>query len=187
MTTARQGQRVESTESPERPDDSESFSDEAVFEALANRRRRHVLRALTEREEDIEIGPLAEQVAAWENDTTVDAVTSAQRKSTYTSLHQLHLPKLEELGFVGYDKRSGTVSATEALEVVTPHLYDEEEPSFPWSTYYLGLSGVLGVVVLLAWLAVFPFSAIPSMGWALVTVGLVGVSALVHRVSDGYR
>lgn len=188
MTTAQRGQIGEPVESAEQPADSEAISEEAVFDALANRRRRHVLRALAEQEEDLEIGPLAERVAARENDTTVAEVTSGQRKSTYTSLHQLHLPKLEELGFIEYDKRGGTVSATPALMVVMPHLQDDDgeeaDPPFPWGTYYLGLSGVLAVLVLLAWGGVGFFATVPSLGWAALTVFLVGGSAIVHCTRD---
>jgi hypothetical protein len=40
----------------------------------------------------------------------VSAVTSKQRKRTYNTLQQNHLPRLEEAGFIGYDRNRGTIT-----------------------------------------------------------------------------
>lgn len=180
MTSARQEQRTEPADAHGRTAESPEVTEDAVFEALGNVRRRYVLRALSTEEDSFEIGPLAERVAARENETTPEQVSSSQRKSTYTSLHQLHLPKLEALGFLEYDRRRGEIRPKPALTVVEPYLCDQE-PGFPWSTYYLSFSAVMGTAVALAWLSVFPFSAVAHIGWAGVTVGLLALSALVHR------
>lgn len=180
MNTVRQKQSAETADMPGQTDELDGVTEDEVFEALANVRRRYVLRALSGEKEAFEMGPLAEHVAARENETTTEMVSSSQRKSTYTSLHQLHLPKLEELGFLEYDRQSGEIRPEPALSVLEPHLGDEE-PGFPWSTYYLGFSALMGTAVTLAWLSLFPFSAVANVGWAALTVGLLALSALVHR------
>lgn len=180
MNTARQKQNAETADMPSRPDEPDEVTENEVFEALANVRRRYVLRALSGEKDAFEMGPLAEHVAARENGTTTEKISRSQRKSTYTSLHQLHLPKLEDLGFLEYDKQRGEIRAKPALSALEPYLCDEEA-GFPWSTYYLGFSALMGTFVALAWLSLFPFSAVANVGWAALTVGLLALSALVHR------
>jgi len=57
-----------------------------AYEILANRRRRYVIHLLQYRDESMELGPLAERVAAWEYETDPERVTSQQRKTVYTAL-----------------------------------------------------------------------------------------------------
>lgn len=66
-----------------------------VFELLSNQRRRYTVRALQDLEPPIEVGDLAEYIAAEENDTTVQALSSEERRRVYTSLQQTHLDRLE--------------------------------------------------------------------------------------------
>lgn len=161
------------------PDGSTELTEDRVFDALANSRRRYTLRALSQIDDQFEIGQLAERVAAWENDATIEEISRSQRKSTYTSLQQLHLPKLDNLGLVEYDKQRGIVESKPAAAEVDSYFYDDE-PEFRWSKYYLGLSVVLAMVVLLAWLNVFPFSTLSDIVWGALSIGLVAISAAVH-------
>lgn len=73
---------------------------DAVFENLSNSRRREVVKCLHDREGSVEISSLVDEVAAAENSTDVQSITYEQRKRVYTTLHQSHLPKLVEDGFV---------------------------------------------------------------------------------------
>ena len=93
---------IETERTPElvpETDESEGLSEEQLFEVLANPRRRAVLRELTD-SGTYRIGELAERVAALENDTTTADLTREDRKSAYTALQQLHLPKLHSAGLV---------------------------------------------------------------------------------------
>jgi hypothetical protein len=84
------------------------------YEILANSRRRYAVRYLRERSEPISLGELAEHVAAMENGVPVEEVTPAQRKSAYTALHQNHLAKLVDAGFVRAERRWEGIELTEA-------------------------------------------------------------------------
>lgn len=87
-----------------------TLSKDTVFEALTNSRRRATLYYLDENGGASNIGDLAEHIAAAENDISVPELTSAQRKRVYIGLYQCHLPKLDEMGIVEFDKHRGTVA-----------------------------------------------------------------------------
>jgi len=54
----------------------ERLSKDVIFELLKNRRRREVLAYLLDADETVTLGELAEQIAAWENDTDINALSS---------------------------------------------------------------------------------------------------------------
>src|SRR6056297_517739 len=89
-------------------------SHDDVFTILSNERRRHTVRAMQELSMPIELGDLAEHVAAWELEKDVSAITSTERRRVYTSLQQTHLDKLEEAGIIECDRK--TIEPTERLE-----------------------------------------------------------------------
>ncbi len=74
-----------------------------IFEVLRNQRRRYVLHFLKQDGRPVELGDLAQQIAAWEYETTLEGVTPAQRKRVYTTLQQTHLPKMDEAGILVFD------------------------------------------------------------------------------------
>ena len=105
-----------------------------VFEVLRNQRRRFVLQYLKQDDRPVELGDLAQQVAAWEYETTLDAVTPEQRKRVYTTLQQTHLPKMDESGILEFDSDAGVIEATDRtrdisvyLEIVPGHEFDGTE------------------------------------------------------------
>lgn len=157
-----------------------SPSRDTVFEVLSNERRRYVLRALREREDAVEIGPLAEQVAAWENDIAVKEITYEQRKRVYTALQQSHLPKMDEAGALQFDKNRGTVAPAEDISAFDIYLEVVPSTELPRSEYYVGLGAASVVLSVVVALGLYPFRLIPEMGWVTVAVILFGVSALVH-------
>lgn len=74
-----------------------------LLSVLANRRRRLVIRELSDRVESVQLGDLAEQIAAREYNCDVADVESVQRKRVYVSLYQTHLELMEEVGLLQYD------------------------------------------------------------------------------------
>ncbi len=48
-----------------------------VFDVLSNPRRRYALHTLRREDRELQLGEVAEQVAAWENGTTVESVGAA--------------------------------------------------------------------------------------------------------------
>lgn len=104
-------------------DPPRTISKDAVFHLLQNSRRRAVLRILIARGADsVAIGDIADQVAAWENDTTVSRLSSMGRQRVYIALYQSHLPKLDDHAVITYDRNRGTVSPLPLLTVFVPYL-----------------------------------------------------------------
>lgn len=151
-----------------------------TFHILRNQRRRYALYFLLTRTRGVMIGDLAEQIAAWENDTMVDEVTSRQRKLVYNSLQQTHLPKLAEKDVVEYDDRTGTVELASDVDDFDVYLEFVEKRDVPWNVYYFGL-GAIGIAsALVTWLNVGPFGALPNIAAAVfVSITLI-VSAIAN-------
>lgn len=79
-----------------------------IFGALSHPRRRCVLYVVRD-QGPTEGADLARRVAARERDVSVDAVSDVASNRVRVDLRHVHLPKLEDYGFVEYDRRSGTV------------------------------------------------------------------------------
>lgn len=175
--TAPAGDEDTSDEPTDRPTEP---TEQEVFDILSNRRRRYALYALLN-EETATIGSLAEQIAAWENDCTIDEVTSAERKRVYTALQQSHLPKLERNGLISFDQESGRVRPTDTVEQMDIYLEIVGEEQLSWHQYYLGLSAVSAGIVAAIWLGLPPFSSFSPLLWMTLVVGLFTVSAAIHN------
>lgn len=172
------------TERPELGDGyDETISDrDMAYTLLSSRRRRNVIHALR-RGGNSTVSELSRQLAAWETGKPVDAVSSKERKRTYTALRQTHLPKLSKHGVVTYDANRGTVSLTERGEAMQPYLYT---PSGSVSTLFTVAVTAVGsgaVVLLLSWLGVSPFSMLTGYqlsGVTLLAFSLVTVAGYVR-------
>ena len=157
-----------------------------VFDLLSNHRRRYVIHFCKQADGAVEVGEVAEQVAAWENEKTVEEIDHAERKRVYTSLQQTHLPTLADADMILYE--NGTVELTDRASELDVYLDVVPSGSIPWAEYYLGLS-VIGFGVLAGVAAgVLPTDPVPAVGWAAIVVGLFAVSAAVHlRESRQFR
>ncbi|TYT61936.1 DUF7344 domain-containing protein [Natrialba swarupiae] len=153
-----------------------------IFDLLSNHRRRYAIHYCKREGEPVELGDLAEHVAAWELDKEVEELTSAERKRVYTSLQQTHLPTLAEAEMVEFDDR--TIELTEKANELDVYLDVVPGDSIPWGTYYLGLAVVASAVMAGLWLEVVPTETIPELGWATAVVGLFVASAIVHAVQS---
>jgi len=161
-------------------DEQEQLSRDLVFDVLKNRRRRYALHYLRRAEETVQLSELAEQVAAWENDIAVDAISAAERKRVYTALYQSHLPKLDDAGIVDYNQNRGIVELSEASEQLDPYLDLDAVPDISWHNWYLGVAvGGLGLVTG-AWLGLPPFSAMAGVALATLVVTAFAAVAVTH-------
>lgn len=104
--------------------ETQQLSADTIFENLSNSRRREIVKCLWDREEGITTSELVDEVAAAENDVDVESLQYEQRKRVYTSLHQSHLPKLVEDGFVERD--GDRVTLTDAADHLKAHIELEE-------------------------------------------------------------
>lgn len=97
-----------------------------VFGILRNRRRRDVLRYLDTEADHVEVGPMAVEIAARECDKPSEDITSQERKRVYVALYQSHLPKMDDIGAIDYDSRSGDMEPGPAFDAFLRHLPAEE-------------------------------------------------------------
>ncbi len=111
----------ESTSEP--TDHPDRLPKDVLFDILSVSRRREVLKYLDENEGEATLGPLAEHVAAIENDVTVAELSADQRKRVYVALYQVHLPKMDDAGIIDYDKSRGTIELGRPARQVFPYLY----------------------------------------------------------------
>ena len=157
-----------------------SLSGDDIYDHLANRRRRYALHYLKQTGGSVAVRDLAEQVAAWENETTIDELGSQERKRVYIALYQSHLPTMDDEGMVAYDDEAGTVELTGDIADTDIYMEVVPEEDIPWDLYYLGLSAANGALLALAWFEVRPFTAVPDLGWALVVLVSFAASAFVQ-------
>jgi hypothetical protein len=171
------------------PDGPTELAKDDLFHVLQNQRRRQVLNYLRTAEGRVDMREIAEQVAAWENDKPVEAITSEERQRAYIALYQSHLPKLDEMGIVEYDQGRGTVERTQLADRFDPYLDidlgstpdDVEATSEMLSdeTTYYGAATLVGLALAGAtWAGYTPFALTGSLAavvtamFAAVTVGL---------------
>lgn len=93
-------------------DTDADLSTDQTFHLLQTRRRRDALWYLKQHDGPVEMSDMAEQVAAWEYDTTVPELHSNQRQRVYIGLYQTHLPKLDKAGVIDYNQSRGIVERT---------------------------------------------------------------------------
>ena len=149
-----------------------------IHDLLRNERRRQVIKQLQDTVGKTTLRDLAESIA--ERETGESPPPKNIRNSVYNSLHQTHLPKLDDRGIVEYESDRKTIRLTEDarsvdvyMEVVTPY-------GITWSEYY-SLLGTLSLAVVLAALVGVPLiSLVDPVAW--VALCLVGFLA-----SRGYQ
>lgn len=149
-----------------------------LFNALANHRRRFALYACEQAGGHISLSDLATQVAAWEYDKELEAITSNERKRVYTSLQQHHLSTLEDAGLV--DVEGDQISLTDRGDRVDLYLEVVTADTIPWSLYYLGFSVIAAGAIGLAYIEVLPEWVTLARMTGLVLV-ILGLSAIVHH------
>ncbi|MFC6955387.1 DUF7344 domain-containing protein [Halorubellus litoreus] len=183
------------------PDGEDEFKKDEMFHLLQNRRRRDVLRYLRETEGAVRMRDVAEQVAAWENDTTVQQLSSDERQRVYIGLYQTHLPSLDDEGVIDYNQDRGYVEPQPLLEELVPYLddpedADEEEEETAgdadterdWHQYYsavaaLGVASFVGAQT--GVLAVSSELLLASMIALLVLVVGANATSTSERFADG--
>lgn len=145
--------------------DREELSEDAIFEVLCNPRRRQIIRYLDQQDGTSTISDLAESIAAVENETSVGLLSSAERKRVYIGLYQTHLPKMDQLGVVDYEKNRGTVTLRRPLADFEPYLQVDGKSSSPSASV---VGALLGAAIAL-----------------MVLVDSTLVGALVHDILIG--
>lgn len=101
---------------------SGELSRDDVFEVLGNSRRRRMLRFLDSVDGPVSVRELVTDVAADEEGVSRQALSQEQYKRVHVASLQTHLPKLDSVGVIHYDRDERTVELTEAASTLLPHL-----------------------------------------------------------------
>jgi hypothetical protein len=163
---------------------SESLEAVEIHDVLSNERRQMVIDKLRESGGTMSARKLSEHIA--ECETGESPPPRNIRQSAYVSLHQTHLPKLDDLGIVEYDESDKTVTLDEtASREVGIYMETVPEYGISWSEYYIGLS-VLGVLILVATRVGAPvISSVGTAVWMGVILTLIGGSAVYQTIQQG--
>jgi predicted transcriptional regulator len=124
-----------------------SLAETEIHDVLRNDRRRLVLERLAETEERQSVSDLAEYIAGVESGE--QPPPRNVRQSVYVSLHQTHLPKLDDLGIVTYDADAKTVERAENADDVAVYMEVVPKNALSWASYYFTVS-LLGLLTILA-------------------------------------
>lgn len=101
--------RVQSDPDPEPdPGPTTDLGLDDVHDILKNERRRRILDHLSERSWMLD--DLAVSMASIENDKPERLIDSQEKKRVYVACYQCHLPQLDGLGVIAWDKRSGQIT-----------------------------------------------------------------------------
>jgi DNA-binding transcriptional ArsR family regulator len=152
-----------------------------VFEILKNERRREVMSYLRTNGGEATLSDLAEHIAALENDTTVRQISSSQRKRVYVGLYQCHLPKMNDMEIIDFEKNRGTVRLGPNASLLAPYL-TQDAPGVNWPVIYTTVT-LVGLGVALSSLLLDP-SGVVSTATALLAVAGIGLCSVVHLVSS---
>lgn len=160
--------------------ESGHLSRDAVFEILSNQRRRFALHYLRHCEEPTALSDLVRAVAAWENGVAPEELDYKQRKRTYTSLYQTHLPKMADSGVIEYGRSRDDIRLTERANALDVYLEAASEEGFAWQKCYLGLAAV-GAALLTARVAgAYPLSLLPTTAVSGAIVAAFFAVSLAH-------
>jgi len=145
-----------------------------IHDLLRNERRRQVIKYLQDGVVKTTLRDLAEAIA--EHETGESPPPKNIRNSVYNSLHQTHLPKLDQCGIVEYESDRKLIRLTgEArsvnmyMEVVTPY-------GITWSEYYSMLGTFSLLIVLAALIEVPIISMVDPVLWVSGFLAAFGVS-----------
>ncbi|MDW5550092.1 hypothetical protein [Methanosarcina sp.] len=146
-----------------------------IFGVLQNDRRRYVLEFLRTQGSQ-SIRSLSEEIARVESQT--EEPKSNVRKSVYISLLQTHIPKMESLGIIAYNREQDTVELLPASRDFDVYMETVKKGDIPWSQFYLGLSAlaIVGSVTIFTGLIQW----ISSFQWMLFTSITFFVSSAAH-------
>ncbi|MFD1563830.1 hypothetical protein ACFR99_09740 [Haloarchaeobius amylolyticus] len=185
MTDVAQQQQLRTDDASTPDDDDHDAADEPltkgeIFEVLRNQRRRYVVQYLKQDDRPVELGDLAQQVAAWEYDTTLEGVTPEQRKRVYTTLQQTHLPKMNSAGILRFDSDRGLIESTDRTRDISVYLEIVPGREFAWRELYLSLGAVSCALVAALWLEIYPLTQLSNLTWMAVVAGTFTVTAIAH-------
>ena len=150
-----------------------------IHDVLRNERRVHTLKYLREFEGTVALRELSEEIACRE--TGESPPPRNIRESVYNSLHQTHLPKLDRLGVVDYDRNRKHIRLLEPAQEIDLYMELNAEDEVTWATYYRTVGIVALMTATLSDVGVGAFAVVPTAVWSAGFLGVLVVSLLYHR------
>jgi predicted transcriptional regulator len=142
-----------------------------IFSVLQNERRRMMLEIL-HKDGPKSLRDISEAIARIESNS--NEPVSNVRKSIYVSMLQTHVPKMENMGIIAYNRNSDRLELTPAAKGVTYYLETVTKGDIPWSHFYLGFSIVS---------AVGTFFIVSNVKWTSGTYWMVFINVVFLVVS----
>jgi DNA-binding transcriptional ArsR family regulator len=153
---------------------SQSIPEQEVYTLLSNPRRLRTLDHLRRRPNSVPLRELSEIIAAAESGET--PAPRQVRATVYVSLHQTHLPKLDELGIVDYDRDRKEVRPLGRARQLGPYMDVMTRFGVSWGGFYRWL-GVVGLfVILTAQMGLPGMSVLDPLLWTTTFLGLFALS-----------
>ncbi len=125
-----------------------------IYEVLSSERRRLSIEYLRDSEDLVDVNELADYIAEIESGES--PAPEDIRKTVYVSLHQTHLPKMDELDIITYDEDSKEIELDESFKDIGIYLEVVPSREISWSELYLAIA-VIGVTISTAYLVEIPF------------------------------
>lgn len=161
--------------------DGEGLGASEIHDVLRNDRRRLVLERLRANGGTETVSDLSERIGEVESGESPPPRNV--RQSVYVSLHQTHLPKLDELGIVEYDPDEKTVSLADNAADVGVYMEVVPRYGISWAEYYLGL-GLLGSLSLIgAWVGV-PILRTLGPGTLGLAISALVLASAAYQLTD---
>ena len=157
----------------------EELDEGEIHEVLRNDRRRLALEALRDSGGEESVRELSERIAAHE--TGEEPPPKKKRQSVYVSLHQTHLPKLDELEVVEYDPEERDVLLGDRVEEIEVYMEVVPEYGLSFGEFYLGLA-LLGLLTTTAVLRFAPDVSALTLGAVVVGLFVLQMVAAAYHV-----
>lgn len=148
-----------------------SLSETTIHSILQNERRRYVLEYLREHEQQTCLRDVVEWITDIEADES--SPSTNVRNSVYVSLHQTHLPTLDEAGIIDYDESRKTITLQEQARDLVVYMEVMTNYGITWAAYYLGLAVLVLLLVVAAAIGVPGFTWLGPGTWAIGGLALV--------------
>jgi hypothetical protein len=154
--------------------ESGELDPERAHGILQNRRRRRVIEHINKVRGEVTVRDLAEKIA--EKESTDASTQGDLRRSVYNSLHQHHLPKLDEANVIEYDKDRKTVDILDNARPVSLYMELRTPIGITWTEYYRSLAA-MGLMLVVAHEIGTPLiSEVPGLVIPVVFLAIVVIS-----------
>jgi hypothetical protein len=163
----------------------DSIEESEIHDVLRNDRRRRTIEHLKSESGTVTLRELSEAIAAAE--TGESPPPRNIRESVYNSLHQTHLPKLDSLGVVSYDRDRKRIAIRDRARDVNLYMEVVTKYGITWGEYYRSL-GVLALFTIVASEVGVPLLAdAGALFVASVFLALIGLSILYQLWTRRWR